>query len=717
MKIVVSLLLAVVGALTAAADRAFTVHVWAAVAPNAAGDPSYGLVFKGDRRSDPPRVEYALSYRSGCPEFKYMSADGVWQGVMVSALAGTRLNGRGFSVPVRDLPRMRRGVWQLVTGVYDRGRVALYLDGTLVAETKGNPPPPPNDCPVRLGVVESAAGRPFWRLEGKTALFAAEDRAFTADDVRDLLAREKASLPSLPPPLVREVPSFANVLPRTAAYCARLAENPPPRRTGNCTARVTVEGGVPRLEINGKVECVHAMMPLPYAPEKGVIDSCREFAACGVRVFSNILWTRGKRNDWWLGEGRYDWARVDAWFRALIAAAPDGWVFPRLKTDPPDWWAKGHPEEFHREQIRPASAKWRDLRRRMIRDFVEHVEGSDYAAYVIGYHLGAMSGSEWVAFPLSDEIRRSGKDVADALLDEAHEVKELVHGRKITGAFFGYEMFSHADFPRILASPDVDFICAPYCYDLRRGGDAGASQVFCRASCLLHGKLFFDETDIRTHYADTPEEYKCETKEESVGTLKRAVGMALAFGQDAWWFLLAGNETFHDADYMEVVARGTDAFRRATAERRGSRGAEVALFHRMDASAHRLRDRRRLFVLDVLPRCGSPCDIYRIEDYDAVEKGRYKVCLMPEDELLPLEALKAKLKAAGVFSYLDAPDVTYAGFGHLTVHATTAGRKTVRLPAPCRVEEIFGAPAPHGAVKDFEVDLAAGETRVYRLLP
>ena len=704
-------LFALLPALLPAAERAFTVHAWAALAPNAPPNDGYTLMWKGSRNVQPNVAEYRLTVYFGSPSFTYFDENGKWQGIMVGVTDRAYIAGKGFKKPLSEMPKFSPGAWRLVTAVYDNGRVALYLDDKLLAETNGNPPPPENDFPAMVGISESPEGKPCWKMAGKIAFEKYEPRAMSSAEVAALFAREKSLLPELPKPIEFPKTSFATTLPRTAKYLERLKANPPEWRTGNCTARVVRVNGVPRLEVDGKLFSAHAMMPSPYASNAEATQSCRDFAASGVKLFSNIFWTRGGYLPWWKGEGEYDWSLVDARFRAMIAAAPEGRVFPRLKMDPPEWWSKAHPEEMRHDLVNPGSILWRDLRRRMLRDFVTHVENSDYAAYVVGYHVGALFGTEWLTYPPSKE---AGPAIADALLDAARQIKGLVGRRKIVGTFFGYDTPTHCDFARVVASPDIDFIAAPYVYDLRRGGEPGASQVYCRASCRKHGKLFFDEADLRTHYARSGDYYRHDTKEESIDAMKRTFGYSLATAQDAWWFLLAGNEIFHDAEFMEVVARGTAELERALRPS-APRGADVAAFHAMGNSSENTRSPVRMFHVDRLPRCGAAYDVYLAEDAEAPDMPKYRSTFLAKDESIGLDEMRERIRRAGCHTYLDSGDVVYAGFGYLCVCASTAGEKTIRLPRASDVDEVFGASARRRSVTEFKEVFRKGETRVYRI--
>jgi len=69
---------------------------------------------------------------------------------------------------------------------------------------------------------------------------------------------------------------------------------------------------------------------------------------------------------------------------------------------------------------------------------------------------------------------------------------------------------------------------------------------------------------------------------------------------------------------------------------------------------------------------------------------------------------------AGVHLYCDAGDVIYTDGRFLSLTACSPGEKLVRLPAICRVTDVFtGAQVTDG--RQFAVSLCLGETRVYRL--
>ncbi|MCQ2391943.1 MAG: hypothetical protein MJ240_11020 [Kiritimatiellae bacterium] len=524
-------------------------------------------------------------------------------------------------------------------------------------------------------------------------------------------------------------------------------------------------GGVPRLAVDGQPVVGMTALPSPHAPNAAVTDVMRDFAAAGVEFFCNIWWARSAKNDWWLGEHRYDFDVFDARARALLDASPRGRMLFRLKMDPPDWWFSQNPEEMRGDEVNPASAKWRELRRGMLEDVVRHVEASDYADRVAGYHLGAMHGSEWMVFPTpkgeipkDDEVAwiaylaRRRNDVADALLDAAAQVKRLTARRKLVGVFYGYDSIpDHAAVARALRSPDVDIFTAPPAYGSRRGGEPAHFQSSLQGSYRLHGKVFFEEGDIRTWlFPNANVRYRCADVPESLGAIRRSIGYALAGGWEVWWFLLAGNDTFRDPRIMETIRVGL-AEQRATFAA-AKKPAQVAVFHHAaepwTTTSTRYSDfRTRLVAFNrlVLPTVGIDYDTYELEDllnpnlpagikvyvfpnaFQLTDDLAKKIAELEADpgkivvrtplggQLPTAQELRETARRAGVHVWLDSGDIIAAGRGYLMVHAASDGEKKIALPGRFSVDEIYGQTQPKTNVTALVETFRKGETHIYRL--
>ena len=496
-------------------------------------------------------------------------------------------------------------------------------------------------------------------------------------------------------------------LPRTAAnYRQIMLEcSAAARRFSSRVFAIVSVNGIPRITVDGKPVNGMCALPKPGLPPDQVTFSMRDFSGLGVRFFSDIWWAKSSKNDWWLGIGRYDWAAFDRRMKGLLYASEDGFIFPRLKMDPPDWYSKEHPEVMRADEAKPDSPAWRELYRRMVTDVVNHVESSPYANRVMGYHVGALHGSEWLVWPwpkeelppvacdardplppLSDtEARRAyqrkrNDDVADALLDSACLVKELTGGRKLVGAFFGYiGNGDHESFARVVRSPYVDFFASPGSYSHRRAGQSGRFQAACTSTFRLHGKLYWDEADIRTYHAQTKAVYRCATAEESVGAIKRNLGYSLTGGWEAWWFLLAGNDTFHDEEMLAPIRTAFNE-ESATLLTAPQRNADVAVFTSMDEYSTSLLAERRgfpvrgMFKIDfhyeLMPFAGVDYDSYELSDIEEPSLPDYKVYVFPNAFTLSEErraAIERRVRRAGKTAvWLYAPGYYRNGIGNVS---------------------------------------------------
>ena len=118
--------------------------------------------------------------------------------------------------------------------------------------------------------------------------------------------------------------------------------------------------------------------------------------------------------------------------------------------------------------------------------------------------------------------------------------------RKLTGAFYGYHFFwptglsnfhncGHHALSRVLASSDVDFLCAPHSYQERHPGGRFQPQIVAH-SVTLHGKLFYNEDDTRTFRSAEDTGFgRCPDLPTTVGVLRRNLVGTLAAGGTLWW--------------------------------------------------------------------------------------------------------------------------------------------------------------------------------------
>lgn len=639
--------------------KEFTVSCWIKFDASMMNQANYGILYKGSR-SGFPEMQFQICLRRDRPEFKYISKSGRWSGIMMN---GSDWVGIGKRVPLQKLQPLRPDHWTMLTGTYSsNGILTLYVDGKEYFKTERNSAPPINQYPVVFGRSEWGTGLKCWDFPGLITRFTALDKCLSQKEVALMEKEQRVGLDEqqIIPGATIPKTSFAVKLKRTAAYESALPESLPGKP--NIHATIKKVNGVPQLFINHTRISSIAMMPSPYVSPAESEKSVRDFAAAGVRIYSTILWSQGKRNDWWLGDGVYDFSAVDRRLNALLKAAPQGYIFPRIKLDPPEWWiAKNKGEMEYGNMVSPSSEKWRTLYRKMLKDLILHIENSPYAGRVFAYQFGAFVGSEWLLYrklssapslkayaafakgqksaakqdPFDPAAKNEpdlyntfvSNEIADVILDIAGLIKRLTNGKKLTGIFYGYDTDTHRAFDRIVRSPLVDFFCSPTSYVMRNAGDSGQFTNKYWASMRLHNKMYFDEADIRTHYYNLRVDYRCANLMETCNVIKRAIGYSLTKGTSLWWFLLVGNETFHDENIMSVIAGG--AKENAAALRRErtafSPNAEVAVFFFNHQPRTYYADLYAKFYLDTLSRSGVPFDVYSLNDATHPELPEYKM--------------------------------------------------------------------------------------------
>lgn len=765
-------------ALDALSD-ALTLCAW--LAPAVEPSSYWSILYKGKRQgTEVQDVQFYLSLCEKRPEFKFKDESGAWQGIMRNA--GNFLLPGAQSIPLAEVPAVKPLRWNHVAATFDRGLVTLYLDGRQILQARCPATHlVPSPHPLLLGEAHSDTGARAYLCSGLLDDVRLYSRALTAAEIAALYARERPGKPVGPLTIARPLPEgydpeFKTVLPRVAAWGKQL---PPDRVSGPTRTEVKPYRGALMLHVNGKPVYGMAMMPEPYVSDELIGNSCRDFAASGIDLYSEIFWTwmtPGQGcHSWWTGPGQYDFARVDARISAILQADPNALILPRLKLNPPKWWLARHPDEIcanyggkPAEQASPASELWEQTYETMLRDVIRHMEAAPYAAHILGYHPAGAGSSEWFWWgepgqvdyspaairryrawlaeqyggdrarlraawgdPLADfatveppapETRArtanglfrdpvKGRPVVDYrrflsamisrnIIRSCRLVKEETKGGKLAGVFYGYSAYcvgqdGFQGLAEVLAAPEVDFLASPTAYDLRRGGQVGDFVSAYTASYRLHGKLFWDEVDTRTHLYPGQIEYRTDTLPETLSVLERAVGYSLTRGTSLWWFLLAGNCTFHQAEVMDDIARLRAACETALQDDR-TPTAEVAIFAD-EPSLHTVGGeygRMKPFLRDTIGeagRMGAPYDMYLLSDLADPKLPEYKLYVFLNAFILDAPtraAIEAKVKRAGKTAvWVYAPGyVTATGFDEQAMAALTGlAIRAGTEPMPCEL--------------------------------
>lgn len=235
--------------------------------------------------------------------------------------------------------------------------------------------------------------------------------------------------------------------------------------------------------------------------------------------------------------------------------------------------------------------------------------------------------------------------VADMLVDWAKVAKDACDRQKIIMAFFGYlwttnERHSlarsgHTHLSKVLSSPDVDAIVAPYIYDFRHVGGVVSSQTLT-TTVSRAGKLLINEMDPPTSLKTTwsYRAYSPKTHEESIGIMRRDTTYNLTRGIGGWYMDL------YDGAYSHPrLIEGLQHAREIGEEhwlQAGESVAEVAVLV-AEKSSHYFREGDPFlgalwttFKVWQLERMGLPFDELLVSELDDPAVRDYKLYIIPD---------------------------------------------------------------------------------------
>lgn len=142
---------------------------------------------------------------------------------------------------------------------------------------------------------------------------------------------------------------------------------------------------------------------------------------------------------------------------------------------------------------------------------------------------------------------------ADTIKYFSHAIKEETHHERLTGVFYGYvlqlageareQISGHLALNEVFSCPDIDFITSPTSYAFRQLGTGFPHAMSLVDSIKFHGKLWFDENDIRTWLTPNVKVGdfgKTATYEESLLAQQREFAWVLSQRLGMWWFDMGG---------------------------------------------------------------------------------------------------------------------------------------------------------------------------------
>ena len=514
-------------------------------------------------------------------------------------------------------------------------------------------------------------------------------------------------------------------------------------------------------------------------------------------------------------KGEPDFSLFDEAVEKILEVCPDAYIIPRVNISMPLWWEKENPDELNYKDGAPCresfySEKWRDDASQFLREFTQYTNSSKHASHIVGYQIAGGNTEEWFHFDMNGgygerakpafkafleeyypEIEYKGlpdltllnkkadyfKDeylsryiefanfkVAEAISHFAQIVKEETGNNVVVGTFYGYTLEvtnslqgNHA-LNYILKDPNIDFICSPNSYIGTRSPGLDWTEMYPADSIRLHGKMCFQECDIRTHLTqvlsekdpstdpygllEAPVWHPRASKFQAVNEIRKSFARQLIKGNALWWFDMWGG-WYADEDIMNEMADYRSIYEQSITDAdRGSK-AEVAVF--VDESAYKyLTDGslRNIFhsQRSELGLMGAPYDIYDVYDFEEVY-SKYKAVILLSNaktvymenarnlceeknvpyimtstlkEKFTVSELRAFCKTNGVHIYCETDDIIYVNENYICIYAVTGGEKTLDLGRERNVSELLGG-TYQGSTDTVTVEMQEGETILFRL--
>lgn len=238
---------------------------------------------------------------------------------------------------------------------------------------------------------------------------------------------------------------------------------------------------------------------------------------------------------------------------------------------------------------------------------------------------------------------------ADAIVATCSAVKESSQGHLLAGVFYGYAVqhgslaaeSQHLGLLHVLDAPVVDFVCAPAMYTDRGPGGVSAFMSLT-GSVKLHGKLWFNESDIRTHLQADPIG-RCVDWAQTCGVLKREYAAVRSRGAGQWWFDMTDG-WFSSSEILSLFGEMNRLGQRAAlAPPRSWPEPEIAVvFSQRSALRHGGGCYAEFWFsaltaqMAALDRIGAPSVAYHLEDTPDLSRTRLVVLLNAFD-LTPSE--------------------------------------------------------------------------------
>lgn len=303
-----------------------------------------------------------------------------------------------------------------------------------------------------------------------------------------------------------------------------------------------------------------------------------------------------------------------------------------------------------------------------------------------------------------DFYRYNSDLVADTIGYFAKAVKDLTRREKIVGVFYGYilqlcgeqrqQNAGHLGLAQVLASPDVDFLSSPTSYAFRQLGGEGTSHFMSLlASVQLHGKLWFDENDIRTSLSGGKVGEWGRPRDVAGDRLQQDKELAhcLVHGAAQWWFDVGGNR-YHDPELMQRIGELSAKANQVLSLDRSPVDEVAFVVDARSLCYQRVGDPLGSWLLlaqlPALQRIGAPVGHYLVSDLPQI--GQRKLYVFPTSfapTAADRQAVESLKRDGHVLVFLGAPGLYCDGQldDRGMLELTGIRLKLSREPAPLRV--------------------------------
>ena len=235
-------------------------------------------------------------------------------------------------------------------------------------------------------------------------------------------------------------------------------------------------------------------------------------------------------------------------------------------------------------------------------------------------------------------------ETATALITLARYAKEILGGKRVVGAFYGYAgtRFGHDAIDLVLRSKDVDFLASPFSYNTQRALGTDWSLQGALGSARLHHKLWFTECDVRTHLSrpisismphanpigntmyDGPIWYGPDDEEMSIHQMRKAFAKTMSMSAGMWWFDMWGGWFQTDA-YMDTVKKSLALYR---SQRNESSVAKVAIVYDTYAQGAHANNASWEGILQAASMSGASYEQFSLTDLERLDMRQYRAVVL-----------------------------------------------------------------------------------------